>query len=168
MKQIAFILTLFGLILIQSCGSDDGDGMSIKNQLSVKGTTYDVTHGAYVDLGTASGVTQGILAVSDGEVSIENNTFTVDGNSTVYFLANFAAVGNSLEPGEYSFSDSISGIITQAFYGVLISADGTSLEVTEGTIELSGTAPNFTMIFNISLKGGGKLTGSFKDTFTTN
>ena len=166
MKQLLLSISILSMIIITSCGSDDG--VSVNNQITIGDQTFDITHGGFIDLGETEGTKQGAFALADAEVTISQTSFSVSSSSSIRIVFNLVALGSTLSSGSYSEGDVVSPDAGKVFFISLVQADGTSYTVNDGTINFSGSSPNFTVKFDLSLENGEKLTGGFKGEFATN
>jgi hypothetical protein len=163
-----FILSFVALSFITSCGKDDGE-IAVNNQITIGDNTYDVTNGAFIDLGEAEGLSEGAFAIADANITASSSSFSVGTSSTIRVIFNLASLGSGgLKPGTYSEGDVLGADAGSVFFITQIRADGTTYSVDGGTIKLSGTSPNYTLIFDLNLDGGSSLTGGFSGTFVTN
>lgn len=165
MKKILLSLSILSILLISSCGSDDGP--SVNNQITIGDQTFDITNGGFIDLGESEGARQGAFALADASISISQSSFSVGTSSSIRIVLNLVALGSSLSSGTYTEGDVLSPDAGKVFFISLIQADGTSYNVDSGTINFSGSSPDFTISFDLTLEGGEKLTGGFTGTFVT-
>lgn len=167
MKKILLSLSILSLLFFASCGSDDGP--TVNNQITVGDQTFDITNGGYIDLGETEGTRQGVFALADADISITSTpSFSVGSTSSFRIVLNLVALGSSLSSGTYTEGDVLSPDAGRVFFVSLLDADGTSYTVDSGSVEFSGTSPNFTMVFDLTLNGGTKMTGGFSGAFATN
>ncbi|WP_436517755.1 hypothetical protein [Ekhidna sp. To15] len=166
MKKILLSLSILSLLLFISCGSDDGP--TVNNQITVGDQTFDITNGGFIDLGESEGTRQGVFALADADISITSTpSFSVGSSSSFRIVLNLVALGSTLSSGTYTEGDVLSPDAGRVFFVSLLDADGTSYTVDSGSVEFSGTDPNFTMSFNLTLNGGTKMTGGFSGEFAT-
>jgi len=167
MKKVLFSLSILSILLISSCGSDDGGDTSVENQVTLGDEIFDINNGGFVDFGESEGTSQGGFILTDGAVSISGNTFSVS-QATISISFTLVSLGTGgLQSGSYPFGDVVSAGSTNAFLGAAISANGASPQVTGGTITLSGSSPNFTITLDLDLNTDEKLTGGFAGEFST-
>lgn len=168
MKKILLSLSILSIILVTSCGGDDDDPV-VTNQISVGDQTFDISSGGFIDLGEAEGTRQGAFALSDADISVTTTpSFSIGTGSSFRIVFNLVALGSSLSSGTYTEGDVLGPDAGKVFFVSLVSAGGTTYNVDSGSIEFSGTSPNFTMTFDITLDGGTKLTGGYSGEFSTN
>ncbi|MEQ8627545.1 hypothetical protein [Ekhidna sp.] len=167
MKQLLLSISILSIIIITSCGSDDG--VSVNNQITVGDQTFDIANGGFIDFGETEGITEGAFALSDANISISSSSFSISTSSDIRIIFSLASLGSGgLASGDYSEGDVLSPDAGKVFFIQLIKAGENTYSVTGGTIKLSGSSPNFTISFDLSLDGGDKLTGGFKGEFATN
>ena len=169
MKKSAIILSLFALVFIISCGDDDG-GLSVNNQITIGDQTYEITNGAFIDLGSdEEGLTSsGSFAIADAEIGFSPNGFSISTSNSIRIVVTLISGGSEgLTSGDYSVGDILNPSLN-TFFVQLIEADGTTYTTESGTISISGTSPNFTISFNLDLPEDQKLTGGFAGEFATN
>lgn len=168
MKKILLSLTILSILIITSCGGDD-DEPSVNNQITVGDQTFDISNGGFVDLGESEGASQGAFALADANISISSqSSFSISTSSTFRIVFNLVSLGSSLSSGAYSEGDVVNPNAGQVFFVSLIEADGTTYTVDSGTINFSGSSPNFTVSFDLTLNGGTRLTGGYSGSFATN
>ena len=61
MKKVLFSLSILSILLISSCGSDDGGDTSVENQVTLGDEIFDINNGGFVDFGESEGTSQGGL-----------------------------------------------------------------------------------------------------------
>ncbi|WP_420576150.1 hypothetical protein [Ekhidna sp.] len=167
MKQLLLSLSILSILIISSCGKDDG--VSVSNQITIGDQTYDIEGAGFLSVGDTDGISEGVFALSDANVSISGSSFSISTSSDIRVIFNLASLGDGgLDSGDYSEGDVLSPDAGKVFFIQLIQADGTTYSVTGGKIKLSGSSPNFTVSFNLNLDGGDKLTGGFSGEFATN
>ena len=169
MKKITLFLSILALVIFTSCGDDDGDGPSVNNEITVGSQTYAITNGAFIDLGESEGTSQGVFAIADANITISASQLSISTSSTIRVVVQLISLGTGgLQSGGYELGDVLRPDAGQVFFVTQIRADGTDLNVDSGTVTLSGSAPNFTLQFDLSLDGGERLTGGYQGEFVTN
>ncbi|WP_242919589.1 hypothetical protein [Pontibacter liquoris] len=160
----------------------NGQGYTIKNGFYLNGGSLslfggDDTH--YMDY----------FLITDGTPTIGSNGEVNDlQNGKIAILTPlFSAGGNSFKTGHFVYADlsadtDLEEVELEAKYGgksfffqtmVMIDSDGDSnweeeadIEITGGTIDVSGSLPNLTMSYNLQTAGGKVLKGSYSGKFT--
>lgn len=141
----------------------------MNNQLTLGDKTYDISNGAFIDLGETEGLYQGSFGLADATISANTSSFSVGSSASIRVIFNLASVGTgSLKEGSYSEGDVLGPDAGKVYFVAQIIADGTSYTASGGTIDLRGSSPNFTVNFNLQLSGGKTLTGGFQGAFATN
>lgn len=167
MKNILLTLSILSILIISACGSDDG--ATVSNQITIGDQTFDISNGAFVDLGETEGTTQGAFALADADVSVgSQSSFSISSSASFRIVFNMVALGTSLGSGTYTEGDVLSPDAGKVFFVSILQADETSYTVDSGSIQFSGTSPNFTISFDLTLDGGTKMTGGFSGEFATN
>ncbi|MEP1035377.1 hypothetical protein [Ekhidna sp.] len=167
MKKILLTLSILSILIISSCGSDDG--VAVNNQITIGDQTFDITNGGFVDLGESEGTSQGAFALADANISVSSqSSFSIGSSSSFRIVFNLVALGTTLGSGAYTEGDVLSPDAGKVFFVSILQADGTSYNVDSGSVQFSGTSPNFTLSFDLTLDGGTQMTGGFSGEFATN
>lgn len=166
MKKILLSLSILSIIIITSCGSDDAP--AVNNQITIGSQTFDITNGGFIDIGESEGTRQGVFALADADISISSgSSFSIGTSSSFRIVFNLVALGTSLEAGTYTEGDVLSPDAGRVFFVTLLQADGTTYTVGSGAVQFSGSSPNFTVSFDLTLNDGTKMTGGFSGAFAT-
>lgn len=169
MKNFIFFLSILAISLISSCGSDDAE--DIINELLFDGTTLVGENGIAVDLGDSESHYEFSFAISDGDINYTASSGSFQFSTSSKFFLSFGAASlgtDQFGTGTFQFRSSVDATPDDNFFfsGTFIDIENSStLSVTDGTITISGTSPNFTLQFDLTLTGGKKLTGAFVGTF---
>ncbi len=169
MKTLLTFFFTFFLIAISSCGSDDSTEMVV-NELFFDGTSFIGGNAIAVDVGRAEDHYEFSFAISDGDINYNSSSGSFQFSTSSQFFLSFgaAASGDQFSTGEFEFRS----VIDQApdgnffFSGTFVDIENSStLSATGGTVTITGTSPNYTMVFDVTFTGGRNLTGAFVGTF---
>ncbi len=173
LKNYTLLTLLLGLLVLSSCGDDDDDDtqQDVVNELTVGGQAFTGTDGLIIDIGSIVTHYQYTIGISDAslDVSSSGNGFRFSTSSS--FLISFGAASfepDAFQTGEFSYLSSIDTVPLDNYFfsGTFTNVDtGTTLNITGGTITISGTSPNFTVQFDVDLQGGEKITGAYVGAF---
>lgn len=164
--KLASVLCSFILIgglgvAFQACSEDE---VEEKNELTVDGETFALTHGyleMYQDVHPVSGE-----AIYKWSVNLESDEL-----STIWHWVRFnlnSKTGTTLVPGTYSFDGQNSQDDLTFFFGEVVTnydvatGDGEQYEDFEsGTVTVAKSGSSYTVIFNATMSGGIKVKGTY-------
>ena len=168
MKKLIPFLSLFGLLLLfVSCGDDDSDSgpsLEVNNTITIGSEVYDISNGAYIDFGVTEEVYEASFAISDATLTPNTSSFSFSTSADIVIIFSLASTGSSLAEGTYTEGD-ILNPEGNVYFEPNVQVDGSVIAVTGGTIQLEGSAPNFTIALNLNLSTGESLTGGYIGTF---
>jgi hypothetical protein len=171
MKKITYVL--FFAVTLFSCSSDNTDSSS-SNQINVDGTSYSITDAKAVDNYKLFSETHAeynfVLASSDIQITgVPGSVFGFQTSNAKFALnLSIAALGATFQNGVYQFDENF-GIEEPNFNyfdDLVIYIDGNQdgqinnpqqdkiFFATSGNVTVSGTAPNYTIVFNVTLSNG--------------
>ncbi|ALI99150.1 hypothetical protein [Rufibacter tibetensis] len=187
MKKFSLSFKLLTLLLCSfltvSCGDDDEEELpSLENQLEYDTTIYDLTIGATADLGPVG------FASNDthyGQVFLVTDATASKEKVTLVFYT-FSLGTSNFKPGRFEYAN-LAGMTAaqqETAYGkkniFLESAfvfdvndddeldyDNEAISITKGTLNISGTAPDYMLDCDVELENGKRVraqyTGEFID-----
>lgn len=169
MKKILLILSVTSIALFSSCGSDDTTE-EIINEIIFDGTTLVGQNGIAVDVGTNENHYEFNFAISDGNIIYNSSSSSFQYSNSSEFIYSFgaAALGNQFRTGIFEFRDVIDATPNGNFFfsGTFVDiTNSDQFSVTDGTITISGTSPDYTLEFDLTLTGSRAMTGAFVGTF---
>ncbi len=170
MKNFVLFLSIISVGLISSCGNDD-DTEDIINEIIFDGTTLVGENGIAVDIGDSETHYEFNFAISDGDINYvaSSESFQFSTSASFYFLFGAASLGtDQFKTGTFQFKSVIDAVPDDNFFFSTTFKEGgnsPTLSVTDGTITISGSSPNYTIQFDLTLTGGRSLTGAFVGTF---
>ncbi len=163
LASVIFSLVFFGGLAtaFQAC---DDDEPQEKNELTVDGETFALTHG-YL------GLYQDIHPVSGEPVYKWSVNLESDELSSIWHWVRFnlnSKTGTTLATGTYSFDAQNSKDDLTFFFGEVVTnydvstGDGEQYEDFEsGTVTVAKTGSKYTVIFDVTMSGGIKVKGSY-------
>jgi hypothetical protein len=189
--RYATILTLF---VICGCGGDGDDTITPTgtNQVAYDNTSYSLENGLANDYGTidsdnhynidfsvsdglfipflvdiGTGILVQLWSVSEGTIEVHAELYSPgpDGFKTGTFAYTPLPEDEIEDPsliGQYFFQDAYVAVDAD---GDQVLSEDEEITVTGGTIEVSGTSPRYTVMYNLALANGKTLRGSFSDEF---
>lgn len=182
MKKLLVLSTVF--LFLVSCNNDDDSQQTNSSALSINGNSYTITSAKAVDNFNFFSDTNSEynFILSDGTINvtaIPNSVFgfTTD-NASIAMNLSISALGMNFVPGTYVYD--LNQQPTEPnfnfFDGLTIYIDGnndkdftdaqdTVLYATAGTVTVSGTGPNFTLDFNVTLSDGQNFQYSYSNGF---
>jgi hypothetical protein len=164
--KLASVLCSFVLIgglgvVFQACSEEETEE---KNELTVDGQTFALTHGyleMYQDVHPVSGA-----AIYKWSVNLESDEL-----SSIWHWIRFnlnSKTGTTLAPGTYSFDGQNTQDDLTFFFGEVVTnydvttGDGEEYEDFEtGTVTIVRSASKYTVIFDVTMYGGIKVKGSY-------
>lgn len=172
MKKAILSLSVAAILLTSSCGSDDSTA-AVVNELLFDGTSLEGASGIVVDIGATDDHYTQLFAISDGDMNYNGSTgsFQFQTSSKFFLSLGAASLGNSqFSTGTFEYRQLASSVpdVSHFYSGTFVDIDNSqTLSVTGGTITISGSSPNYTLQFDLTLTGGKKLTGAYVGTFET-
>ena len=183
--------SLLSLLILVACSGDgtQGVGQPSSNAVVYNGSSYPVAQGladAYgetathynVDFGFTDGYFSPYTDYTDSvpvttwinnsvrtELDLELYSPGTDGFRTGTFAYTPLSIDETDDPslvGAYFFNEAYVGFDTNGDNEVL---EAEEVDVTGGTVTVSGTAPNYQVTFNLQLANGLTVTGSFAEEF---
>ncbi|MBL3655804.1 hypothetical protein [Fulvivirga sediminis] len=176
MKKVLFFSYVVLLPLLFSCGSDDdGDTATANGTVTYDGKDYSLTNGFMFDYGAEDGHYNIDFTAHDGTANIADETVT--GTVTVY--SELYSPGTSFQTGTFTYMSFFDDPEADDFYfysaSITIDSDGNgkineddnTYSATGGTIVVTGGGDNYTLVYNLTLSNGKKLTGTVSGKFAT-
>lgn len=170
MKKIFLTLSIASLLIFSSCGNDDST-QDIINELFFDGTSLVGEEGIAVDRGQEENHYELSFAISDGNINYNASSGGFQFSTSSKFIFSFGArsLGSSqFSAGTFEFRSVIDAVpdANYFFSGVLVDIDNSNTHsVTDGTITISGSSPDYTLQFDVTFTDGKTLTGAFVGTF---
>jgi len=175
LKNLTMILIAATIVVMAGCKKDSNDDPANNGQFTYSGTSHDLSQGFLGGYGSVGNNTYGIEVVllSSGLQLIENSGIpdSVTGKGDVFMVGMYSVSENTIEPGEYTFTDSETAG-TFDYSGVLIGYDAAideaeiEDEVVGGTVTVTKDGDIYGFSFNMSTMLGktivGNYTGSLK------
>ena len=192
-KHLYYVATLV-LLIIGGCAGDNDDAVTptTANQVTYGNTPYSLANGLandyrtidsdnhynidfsvsdglfipfLVDLGT--GILVQLWNVSDGTIEIHAELYSPGPGAFKNGTFNYTSLPESEieDPslvGEYFFQDAYVAIDTDGDQDL---GEDEEIAVTGGTIQVSGTSPEYNLVYNLTLADGKTLRGSFSGEF---
>lgn len=172
------IKLLAGVLLVSTlfmgCDTDDGGITNKKNYLKIGDSEYELFAGVLVNEGRDEhnngyyGFLTGLFLYSAG-ISIGDDWFSGKGHLIELYM--FSTSGNTLDNGDYIYSDSEPyqiGTFPEAVYYINIDFEsedyGTSEYITSGKVSVSKKGNEYSITINCSDSNGEKITGFYKGT----
>ncbi len=167
-KNLLCLLSISTIVLLSSCGSDDTE--DIINEILFDGETLVGENGIVVDLGDSEDHYEVTFAISDGDINYisSSGSFQFSTSADFYLLFGAASLGtDQFNTGTFQFRTVVDAVPDDNFFfsGSFKEGGSPAINVTEGTITISGSSPNYTLQFDLTLTGDKKLTGAFVGTF---
>lgn len=161
MKKILLTLSILSIVLITSCGKDDGGDVQVglTGSINFNGKSYSISNGGYSGA-NSDNIFAAIFIMSDGDIDLEEETF----DGSIFLSVLTLAEGTSFEPGNYSLS-----LTSEKFAGASVSIiDGDNQEdysAESGTINITGSGNNYSLTFNLQFENDLELTGNVSGGF---
>lgn len=187
------LILLFSFFAV-SCQEDDDNPVTPTNETEYNGTKYSMDEGLIMDYGewgfygqTATHYNYDFL-ITNGSIGY-NNGDVEEINGSIAIIAELYSSGASkFNTGTFNYINSdndgsLNESQLEAKYkdkfvfsdaGILLDTNGnkelfddlqSAILVTGGTIKVSGTEPNYTIEYNLTLQNGQTAKGSFNKTF---
>ncbi|WP_420318839.1 hypothetical protein [Ekhidna sp.] len=173
MKKLLLIPLLALLIVMVSCGDDDGDSVSTNGQLSFDGETATLTH-AYIEDYGENGNGSFDVDITLTSKAVDFNADNISNVSVVYLDLN-TSQQNVLEAGTYTYSDGERDefVMVDGFVAINASFDsegnltqGKAFDVAGGTVTVSVSSGVYSISFTLTGDNDERATGSFTGTLT--
>ncbi len=170
MKDLLSFVLILVIGVFSSCGSDDTE--EIINEILFDGKTLVGENGVAVDVGSSENHYEFTFAISDGDINHVSGSGSIQFSTSAEFYLLFGAASlgtNQFNTGTFQFKSVIDAVPDDNFFfsgSFKEGGNSQTLNVTDGTITISGTSPNYTLQFDLTLTGDKKLTGAFVGTFT--
>ncbi|MEM9338276.1 MAG: hypothetical protein AAGA66_06070 [Bacteroidota bacterium] len=165
------LLLLASLFVLSSCGNDDdATPPNVPNEIVVGTQSFTGTEGLIIDIGSLGTHYQYTIGISDATL----NTSSAGGflfSTTASFVVSFGAASfgpNQFQTGTFSFLSVIDTVPLDNYFfsGTFTNVDtGASSVMEGGTVTISGASPDFTMVFDVTLRNGEKITGAYVGSF---
>lgn len=169
MKKLLFLLSITSIIVLSSCGSDDST--ALVNELFFDGTSLMGENGIAVDVGSSDQHYEFDFGISDGDLAYNSSSGSFQFSTSSSFVVTFGAASfgsNQFNTGTFEFRSVIDDVPENSYFfsGTFIDIENSmTLSVTDGTITISGSSPDYALEFDLILTGGKTLTGAFVGTF---
>ena len=170
MKNIFLTLSIASFLVFSSCGSDDST-QDIINELFFDGTSLVGMEGIAVDRGEDEDHYEFAFAISDGSMNYNASSGGFQFSTSSQFIFSFgaASLGSSqFSTGTFEFRSVIDAAPDGNYFfsGAFVDIENSSTHlVTNGTITISGSSPDYTLQFDVTFADGKTLTGAFVGTF---
>ncbi|WP_462247517.1 hypothetical protein [Ekhidna sp.] len=166
MKKILPILSIFALILISSCGSDDTSTSEPKlsGTVTFDGQSYTVANGFFTQ-GETDGAAEGIFFISDGTFTVGSSGNVTASDATIIITIRAIHEGASVIGGGAYITNSI----TQDQYAFVTvqTASDESQSFVGGTVNISGSGNSYDVTFtDVPFGQGVTLTGTVTGTYS--
>ena len=132
--------------------------------ITIGNETFDISSGAFIDFGVTSEAYEASFALSDATLTPRESSFSFSTSASIVIVFNLFSPGNTLASGTYTKGDEISPSGSVFLDGV-VQVNGNASSITGGTIQFSGSAPNFTVQLDVSLSSGEQLSGGYSGTY---
>lgn len=148
----------------------------ITNSVELNGKAYNFVDGLIFDygpffLGSRYTHYNYDIAIVDAEINLNDEEYDYTKASAVLWVDLFSPGTTGFKTGTFHFIDKASMTESNtatkyffnfAFFGASEGNGYTYLEATGGSIKVSGTANNYTLVYDLILSNGKSLKGSFK------
>ncbi|UZR98060.1 hypothetical protein [Chondrinema litorale] len=184
--KFSLIAIFAGLLFLTSCDNDeDNDSESVENiidnTVTVDLSEYPISYSFIINYGydEDSKFYNYDFYLTDGSLT-EDNEFN---SSTTFYIYSelFSASTNSFTTGTFEYKSYIDAavddlsdvehyfsrayILRDSNGDGILSDDSEIVEVTGGTIKVSGTSPNYTIMYDLELADNSALNGAYNGSF---
>lgn len=171
MKKLFLLVSVFSIVFFTSCGKDDG--VSLTNEIKYDGTVFVGENGLISNVGVETNTPDHYnyeFGISDGTLQLSSSgNFQFQTSSDFVLIFGASSLGTTkFNTGVFEFrSSSSASPDSNFFFGATFIDIGNNaqLSVNGGTITISGTSPNYSVVLDLTLTGGKKLEGAFIGTF---
>lgn len=179
MLKLQALMLLCGLFMI-SCSEDnpeDDINPSVTNAVLYDGTTYQINRGLIEDYGPDNSHYNYDMILTDGTIG-DND---VDNETFIFYLELFSAETSGFKTGTFtyvyeeelsemeagkSYFTSNSSLYIDVNNDGIVNDDDEEISVTGGTLTISGSGANYTLVYDLTLENGKTLKGGYEGSFT--
>ena len=163
MKKILLTLSILSILIITSCGKDDGGDIQVglTGTITFNGESHSIANGV-LSLRESGGNTIGEFFLADGTLE-PTSTGVSTGDSQIIISVVAVSKGTStLAEGAYATSTDVPDMYADV---AVTTSDGKSEAFTGGTVDISGSGNTYTLTFDVPFGSSIELSGTVKGTF---
>lgn len=156
MKKLFSSVSFLSLLFLISCSKDDNEvSIGLKGTISIDSQNYEISNGAMAT-GTILGVSSDVFTLSDDVFNTEDGTF--QGKLMITMIT--VSRGDSFEPGIYTLDAEANDFVALVFVNIVDGSSEDDLVGESGTVRITGSGSNYTLVFEIEFEDSTKMTGS--------